>query len=314
MDYSFLKPVISPSLGLTGGTDGLSSLASLLTKTSQTDSSSSTSAADFKDILALMLQSMSTSNNSLYNFGMGDSSEEDSGGLLGFSSSMFMMPLMIALMEKIMSLDAQDQVVKSNLSSIGHINQFEAEAGNGGDGINADCGPTSLVMALHALGLKVPGEDQANTNGDIINLARSAMVSDKARDGLDENGQYADGEHNTFTNFEDLIQGARASGATVTTLQANAASIRTALESGAKVLVSGTFTGKTPVPWTGDRGVDAATAPGFATDHIIAITGYDEKTGQFTVNDPARSKPFAIGSGTLMYFMEGNAGALALTA
>ena len=310
MDYSFLKPVISPSLGLTGSTDSLSDLASLLTKTS--DKSGGTSSADFKDILSLMLTSLSN-NNSMASFGLGDSSEDDSSSLLGFSSSMLMMPLMIALMEKIMALDAQSQV-STSLSSIGHINQFEADVANGGDGINADCGPTSLAMALHALGLKVPGEDKANTNGDVIDLARASMVSDPSRDGVDDSGQRSDSEHNTFTNFDDLVRGARASGATVTTLTPNATSIRNALESGAKVIVSGTFTGKTPVPWTGDRGVDAASAPGFATDHIIAITGYDEKSGQFTVSDPARSKPFTIGSGTLMYFMEGNAGALALSA
>ncbi len=310
MDYSFLKPIISPSLGMTGGTDSLSSLASLLTKAS--DSSSKTSSSDFKDILSMMLNGM-TSNNSMASFGLGDSSsEDDSSSLLGFSSSTLMMPLMIALMEKIMALDTQDQV-KTSVSSIGHINQFEADAANGGDGVNADCGPTSLVMALHALGLKVPGEDKANTQGEVIDLARTSMVSDPARDGLDESGQRSDSEHNTFTNFNDLIQGAKAAGATVTKLTPNAAAIRNALDSGAKVLVSGTFTGKTPVPWTGDRGVDAATAPGFATDHIVAVTGYDEKSGQFTVNDPARAKTFTVGSGTLMYFMEGNAGAIALT-
>jgi hypothetical protein len=309
MDYSFLKPIISPSLGMTGSTDSLSSLANLLTKT--TDKSSSTSSADFKDILSMMLNSLSN-NNSMASIGFGDSSEDDSSSLLGFSSSMLMMPLMIALMEKIMALDAQGQV-SSSLSSIGHLNQCEADVANGVDGINADCGPTSLVMALHALGLKVPGEDKASTSGEVIDLARTAMVSDPARDGVDESGQRSDSEHNTFTNFDDLVRGARAAGATVTTLTPNATSIRNALESGARVIVSGTFTGKTPVPWTGDRGVDAATAPGFATDHIIAVTGYDEKSGQFTVNDPARSKPFTVGSGTLMYFMEGNPGALALT-
>lgn len=310
MDYSFLKPIISPSLGLTGSTDSLSGLAGLLTKTS--DKTGGASSADFKEVLSLMLTSLS-SNNSMSSIGFGDSSEDDGSSLLGFSSSMFMMPLMIALMEKIMAMDAQEQV-SSSLSSIGHINQFEADAANGGDGINTDCGPTSLAMALHALGLKVPGEDKANTNGDVIDLARAAMVNDPARDGVDEGGRRSDSEHNTFTNFDDLLRGARTSGATVATLTPNATSIRNALESGAKVIVSGTFTGKTPVPWTGDRGVDAATAPGFATEHIIAITGYDEKSGQFTVNDPARSKPFTIGSGTLMYFMEGNAGAIALTA
>ncbi len=229
---------------------------------------------------------------------------------------MMMMPLMLTLLEKMMALDTQEQAAASTLSSgkadSMQINQFDAELQGGGDGINANCGPTSLAIALHALGLKVAGENASTSEAEVVDLARKSMVIDPGRDGVDESGARSDAEHNTFTDLGDLMRGAQAAGAKTSLLSTDTETLRKALEKGAKVLVSGTFVDKSPLPWTGDRGSDDQTAPGFATKHIIAVTGYDTQTGKFTINDPARSTSIRVNAATLSHFMSGNAGAVAI--
>jgi len=193
-----------------------------------------------------------------------------------------------------------------------HINQFDAERASGGDGRNADCGPTALVMALRAIGLNVAGGAPGTSDGDAIRLARAAMVTDRNRDGLDASGGIADAERNTFTNLGEVQRGAQLSGAVAQQLAPNAESIRQALLRGSSVVVLGTFSGKSPLPWTGDRGPDNAGAPGGATGHFVTVTGYDPRTGAFTVHDPARRTPLALSGPALEYFMRGNPGALAI--
>jgi len=189
------------------------------------------------------------------------------------------------------------------------FNQFEA------DTINADCGPTSLVMLLYMLGLSMPGQTAGMNIGELIDLARRTMVTDPARDGVDEKGNRADGEHSTNTDFDDLERGAEAAGAKCTNITADARAIRESLERGEPVIVSGTFAGKQPLPWTGDRGKDKdnSRAPGGAAEHIVAVTGYDPVTQMFIINDPARNSPVAVSATQLESFMSGNAGALALS-
>jgi uncharacterized protein YvpB len=93
----------------------------------------------------------------------------------------------------------------------------------------------------------------------------------------------------------------------------NAASIRSALLSGSRVIVSGTFSGKSSLPWTGDRGKDNKSAPGGASMHIVAVSGYNAQNNTFIVNDPARLNPIEVTSGQLERFMDGNAGAMAVS-
>jgi hypothetical protein len=195
-----------------------------------------------------------------------------------------------------------------------HINQFTADLQAGGDGANTDCGPASLVMALHELGLRVAGESSSSTAGQSIDLARLSMVNDSSKDGIDARGYYSDAEHNTLTNFEDIKRGAQAAGAKTLTVSPNASDIMHALQEGGKVVVSGTFTGKSPLPWTGDSGSDNQTAPGNAGEHVVEVSSYDAFTKLFTINDPARSAPHQVSAATLEYFMSGNAGAMAIRA
>jgi len=131
------------------------------------------------------------------------------------------------------------------------INQFTAEREVGGDGRNANCGPTSLTMALHSLGLCVKGETSETSTGRQVDLARLSMVSDSGRDGVDGSGQRSEAEHSTYTNFSDLTRGASAAGATPVRIQPTQEAISSALQKGAKVVISGTFSGKSPLPHWG---------------------------------------------------------------
>jgi len=76
--------------------------------------------------------------------------------------------------------------------------------------------------------------------------------------------------------------------------------------------VSGTFSGKANLPWTGDRGPDNNGAPGNATKHIVTVSGYNQETGRFIINDPARRTPIEVTASQLENFMSGNAGAMAI--
>ena len=276
---------------------------------------------DFQSLMEMMvpLMTMQTmSSSSMF------SGSESGSNFLGIDFSSMMMPVMMQLMEQLLeqqvnSTQASEETagavdVQSVEDAAGiHINQFEAELEVGGDGVNANCGPTSLAMCLHALGLTVSGEIEGMSDGQTVDMARISMVSDAARDGITQSGQRSEAEHSTWTNFADLTRGAKAGGAKTEKIIASASSIQQALESGAKVIISGTFSGKSPLPWTGNRGSDNSTAPGYATNHIVTVSGYDESRGMFIVNDPARSGPMAVSAETLNYFMQGNAGALALS-
>ncbi len=192
------------------------------------------------------------------------------------------------------------------------INQFDAEKQVGGDGVNSNCGPTSLVMALRGLGLSLPGEASTGKVGELVDLARKVMTHDSGRDGVTGSGKRAEYEHNFYTDFDDMKRGARAAGASTRMIAEDAQSILSALKSGARVIVSGTFSGKSNLPWTGDRGPDNNGAPGNATKHIVTVSGYNQETGRFIINDPARRTPVEVTGAQLESFMSGNAGAMAV--
>lgn len=305
-DYSYLNS----SSSITSNFQ-MQLMTMLMQKLSNANSSSnSSSAAEFSDIMKLMIPMMA-----MQTFNMSGDSNSSSGSSLGMGSSVssMMAPIMMSLMEKILSENVNSELSSGASTSQVHINQFSAEKAAGGDGINANCGPTSLVMALHSLGLKVKGETSSSSDGDLIDLARKSMVTDASRDGIDKNGNRSDAEHNTFTNFNDLTRGAEAAGAKASRITPAASSIKNALLTGSKVIVSGTFVGKTPLPWTGDSGTDDNKAPGNATKHIIAITGYNQSQGKFIVDDPARKSTLLVTASQLEAFMDGNAGALAVS-
>ncbi len=248
---------------------------------------------------------------------------QDASSLFSGSS---MMAGMGSLSEQLLSQQIQNDFQSQSFSSMGsslgagsayagkplHINQFDAALQVGGSGANADCGPTSLVMALHQVGLGVAGETAGSNAGEAVDLARLSMAASSAKDGLDASGGRSNVEHRTYTDFNDLARGAAAAGAKSELIQPSAAEIMRALAQGASVIASGTFAGKSPLPWTGDRGPDNATAPGYATAHLIEVSAYDPARQLFTVNDPARKQPIQVTGEALERFMAGNAGAMAI--
>jgi hypothetical protein len=265
----------------------------------------------FKDTLRILLL---TQLMSAWDSSAGGSFTNPAAG----GTSMGLMNSMLSLYEQILSQQLQDGTLLTNPESglgetgFHHINQFTAELQVGGDGRNANCGPTSLVMALHQLGLRVAGETANSNDGEAVDLARRSMIGSGNRDGVDANGNRVEAEHSTYTSFNDLARGAAAAGAQTKIVKASAAGIQGALQSGASVIVSGTFTGKVPLPWTGDRGIDNNSAPGGARGHLIEVSAYDPASNTFTVHDPARSGVVQVSAATLEHFMAGNAGAMAL--
>jgi hypothetical protein len=270
----------------------------------------------------LMASLDSSGSDKLLN-GLGNQAGNSSG------LSMAMMTSMMSLYEQMLSLQVQtgtspttldttntaspvNALSKNETSNVHHINQFTAELQVGGNGANANCGPTALVMALHQLGIRVAGETAGTNDGQAVDLARRSMAASSAKDGVDANGKRVDREHSTWTNFRELARGAAAAGAKSESITADAAGIQSALKSGASVIVSGTFAGKSPLPWTGDRGKDNNSAPGGATGHFVEVSSYDPATNTFLINDPARNQAHRVNAANLERFMSGNAGAMAI--
>ena len=247
-------------------------------------------------------------------------SVEDSTGILCGVS-----PFLTQMDEQVLSSQVLSDFQNCRLENIGvalpvgdaldaansvHINQFAAELQVGGDNLNANCGPTSLVMALHQLGLRVEGETADTTTGEAVDLARKSMAGAWYEDGVDAAGRRVDGEHNVFSDFVDLARGVTAAGAVSRRIKPETDQIIQSLQNGATVIVSGRFGGKYPLPWTGDCGSDNKTAPGFADQHLVQVSSYDSSTGLFTINDPARNSAHQVTAAVLESFMAGNEGAL----
>jgi hypothetical protein len=206
-----------------------------------------------------------------------------------------------------------------------YINQFDAEKQVGGDAKNANCGPTSVVMALHAQGLElpeIPGQPHNGTDGADIQAARFHMYNgvDGARDGVelrDPNDpsagyKYAkmsgDGnENSSYTYFDEVPNAVSAAGGHSETIGADSGSVAQALKDGKSVVLSGTFVED------GQVKTDTWTQGGGAKEHVVAVTGITDD-GNFIVCDPAypNRTPLVATPEQLDAFMRGNEGAIAV--
>jgi hypothetical protein len=204
-----------------------------------------------------------------------------------------------------------------------HINQFDAEPQVGGDGKNANCGPTSVVIALRDQGLElppIPGQPHNGTNGADIQAARFHMYNgvDSARDGVelrdpnnpDAGYQYAPmsgkgNENSQYTYFTEVDNAVSAAGGHSEYIGSDAASVAQALEDGKSVVLSGTFVEN------GTEKTDTWTRGGGAEEHVVAVTGVTED-GNFIVCDPALRAPVIATPEQLEAFMRGNAAAMAI--
>lgn len=255
-----------------------------------------------------------------------------------------------------------DQEAMEQANSV-YINQFAAEKqvsytdANGatvqGDGANANCGPTSVAIALKAQGLTlpdIPGITHNGTEGADVQAARFHMYNgaDSGRDGVvpvDANDpskgyQYAPmsgagNENSTYTGFSGVQRAVEAAGGKAEYIPANSTGVSAALDAGKAVVISGNFVEQVPVQaqpgqpqnaqgqLLDDQGnvvmqeqtkTDTWTRGGGAEEHLVAVVG-KTSDGNFIVCDPAHpdSKPIVVTPAELDAFMRGNAGAMSVS-
>lgn len=173
-----------------------------------------------------------------------------------------------------------------------HITQEADRRYNPGgnpDRYNGDCGPAALVMGLDMLGLRTPGRSvQERINNSRLNMNRSQPE----QDGLTPDGRFSNREHREATSYGQVLRGARAAGADGRFVR-SLDDVRSAVQVHSPVLALGN-----PSASYGRRvGVEA-------TEHFIAVTGYDQASGQYTINDPLRHEgPMQITPAELETFM-----------
>jgi hypothetical protein len=208
-----------------------------------------------------------------------------------------------------------------------------------GDGKNANCGPTSTLIALRDQGLSVPAipdVTSGGTDGEDIQAVRYAMYND-AQDGKDGVTQDADGkvtgynqsENSTYTGFTGAKRAVEAAGGTSGDVSPlNAEGIAEQLSQGRAVIIAGDFTKEVQAtaedgtPMTAEDGSPVMKTVvkqglwergGEATDHLVTVTGMTEG-GDFILCDPAHpdQKPVVVTGDQLELFMSGKADAGAM--
>ena len=153
----------------------------------------------------------------------------------------------------------------------------------GGRSRSRDCGPTSLAMALSALGLEVPG-DSGGSVQERINRTREVMG--------------APGSGNT--DLQQIEAGARASGAD-TRYVSGLAQISEAVANGEPVVLLGnTMNGGS---YGSRTGIDSNGG------HFITVSGYDPQTDSYTINDPlSHGGPIQVSASELESYANGSRG------
>lgn len=127
---------------------------------------------------------------------------------------------------------------------------------------NTNCGPTSLAMALSALGLTPPGLTPGATVENWIDASRMAMRGDT--------NDYE------LTSDDDVLRGALQSGARAWKVQ-DLTSLDRALDAGALVVLAGN-----PAAYAGR--FDSNTLRGFDGGHFILVAG--RSGDRYVINDP----------------------------
>ena len=145
-----------------------------------------------------------------------------------------------------------------------HIAQFRGAYLNDGPSMRPNCGPASVTMALRMIGLDIPG----------FNGQRSEAVLDKAR-------VLATGQNNTSvgTTDSELERLISASGGRWSESQ-NFNEITGWVKQGIPVVLSG----NPSRGWNNRYSADQVYP--FDGGHWVTVSGYDQKTGYYIVNDP----------------------------
>lgn len=212
-----------------------------------------------------------------------------------------------------------------------YVNQFTAEAEVKGDARNANCGPTSVVMALRDQNLtlpEIPGVEHNGTSGADVQAARFHMYNgvDSGRDGVvqvDPNDpkagyRYAPmsgegNENSTYTEFGGVQRAVEAAGGVAEYLSADSASVAQAVSEGKAVVISGNFVEVPPGGGPARDKTDTWPRGGGAEEHLVTVVGVTSE-GNFIVCDPAYDgkAPLEVTPAQLDAFMRGNAGAMSV--
>lgn len=185
------------------------------------------------------------------------------------------------------------------------INQFTQDP----NGSNSDCGPASLAMCLHAIGLRVKGATASSSVLDILMYARKEMYwgVDSTKDGVDSTGTKRDDpEHSAYTGLIALVNAGKASGADSSSTGASIANLDSALANNCACILGGNVA--SPGTWGAKSG---------ATAHWVCVVGKNSD-GTYVLGDPcyqsminvtdAQINAFWGSSGNLMTFKNNGGG------
>lgn len=195
-----------------------------------------------------------------------------------------------------------------------YVDQFGAEGDVGGDGQNANCGPSATLTALRNEGLGIPAiPDLVSTSSQDTTGAEVQAVrywgnheNDAGDDGVSTNDQgevvYALGENGTYTGSTDIENAVTAAGGTFYRPAANPEAIAEAIRNGSTVVVSGSFyeytsaTEQTPEALRAPDGLVYVDANGDSLPDANAA-------GEFSLATEKKGDTWTQGGGAIEHFV-----------
>jgi len=168
-----------------------------------------------------------------------------------------------------------------------HIAQFKGKFLPDGPTMRPNCGPASVTMALRMIGLDIPG----------FACQKSEAVLDKAR--IMATGTNNTQVGTTDSELERVISG---SGARWSESN-NFGEMLSWVKQGIPVVMSGN-----PAKSWNNR-YDSSQVYPFDGGHWVTVSGYDQKTGYFIVNDPlSQIGPIYVSEGELQKYNRAHGG------
>ena len=170
-----------------------------------------------------------------------------------------------------------------------HVSQVPSKYNAAPAAGNKDCGPASVVMTLKLLGKSIPGAAANASPQKLINRVRSLA------------GNVA---NSAATTNHELGRALRAAG-TKTREIADAGSIRRAIMSGKPVILNGNPRN----PGAYGPSFSSAQMTPYSGGHWIVVSGLDQKSGKFIVNDPlSKVGPVKVSPAQLEAYRAGSMG------
>jgi hypothetical protein len=170
-----------------------------------------------------------------------------------------------------------------------HVSQVPSKYNAAPAAGNKDCGPASVVMTLKLLGKSIPGVAANAAPQKLINRVR-ALAGNVA--------------NSAATTNHELGRALRAAG-TKTREIADAGSIRRAIMAGKPVILNGNPRN----PGAYGPSFSAAQMTPYSGGHWIVVSGFDQKSGKFIVNDPlSKVGPVKVSPSQLEAYRAGSMG------